>query len=94
MKKTRTGGDKASITDQREIFVNKKSARMSEFYIAHQSGFEATVVFQIYKDEYGDERVAKHEDKYYTIIRTYEKGDLIELTCERRKGLFEEVRGG
>ena len=88
--KTAMGGRESSIESQRTIFAEKKSVRSTEFYQAYQSGLEVTKIFKIWAIEYDDERVLKHEEKYYTIIRTFERGDFLELTCTRRKGLFEE----
>ena len=65
---------------------------MREFYTAYQSGFEAVVMFEVHIDDYEDERVVYFDNQYYTIIRTYEKADFIELTCQKRQGVFEELR--
>lgn len=90
--RTRTGGVGSKVDEEREVFADEKSVRMTEFYTAYQSGFEARKVFKIHKEEYRDERVLLHDESYYTIIRTYVTGDFIELTCTKRQGVFEEVR--
>ena len=65
---------------------------MREFYTAYQSGLEAVAIFETRTEDFEDERVINHNEQYYTVIRTYEKGDFIELTCQKRQGIFEEVR--
>ena len=89
--RTELGGREPMVMSKLEVFANAKSARSSEFYQAMQSGMEIVRVFEIWKEEYNEERVIKHNDKYYTVIRTYEIGDKIEISCSRRKGLFSEA---
>jgi len=74
-----------------QYLPNKKSATRSEFYLAQQADLEVEVVFTVYLSEYNDERVIEHNNRYYSVIRTFEKGDFIELTCQRRIGGLDEV---
>lgn len=85
------GGYENKPGTKRTVFANKKSATRSEFYLAQQADLEVEVVFTVYLSEYNDERVIEHNNRYYSVIRTFEKGDFIELTCQRRIGGLDEV---
>lgn len=63
----------------RQVFANKKSVRQSEFYQAAGVGMKPELVFEIMSIEYADNRYIKHDDRLYTIIRTYVVGDVMEL---------------
>ena len=90
--RSKTGGEKPEVTGEREVFCDIKSVRSTEFYQAYQSGLDVTKLFVIYDDDYDDERVVKYQDAYFTVVRTYLKGELLELTCKKRNGLFQEVK--
>ena len=85
------GGYENKPGTKRTVFANKKSATRSEFYLAQQADLEVEVVFTIYTSEYNDEQVIEHNNQYYSVIRTFEKGDFIELTCQKRIGGLDEV---
>lgn len=85
------GGYSYGIETERDVFANKKSAARSEFYLAQQADMQVESVFRIYLMEYQDETLARHNNQYYSVIRTYEKGDFIELTCQKRIGGLDEV---
>ena len=66
------------------IFANKKSAGSAEFYRASQAGYTVDKVFEIREADYEEERFLVYEGHRYEILRTYEKGENIELVCLRR----------
>lgn len=66
------------------IFANKKSAGSGEFYRAAQAGFTVDKVFEVRMADYEQERFLIFEGERYEILRTYEKGENIELVCLRR----------
>lgn len=68
----------------REVFANKRSISQSEFFNAGQTDIKAEKCFVIYLHEYNDERFLIFENKKYSIYRTYEKDEDIELYCEVR----------
>lgn len=75
-------GDSDGLKVYREIFCDKKSVRQSEFYQAHATGLKAEIMFEIWCDEYNDEKQIRYNQKEYEIIRTYSKdGEILELTC-------------
>jgi SPP1 family predicted phage head-tail adaptor len=76
------GGDTVQVETPRQVFANKKSIKQSEYYQALSVGLKPEVTFEIYSFEYEDERKLTYETKPYNIIRTFEKGDFVELICE------------
>lgn len=76
------GGDTVQVETPRQVYANKKSIKQSEFYQALTAGLKPEVTFEIHSFEYENERKLTYETKPYNIIRTYEKGDFVELICE------------
>jgi len=76
------GGDTVQVEIPRKVYANKKSIKQSEFYQALTAGLKPEVTFAIHSYEYERERKLIYELKSYNIIRTFEKGDFIELICE------------
>lgn len=68
----------------KEVFAEKRSISQSEFFNAGQTDIKPTKCFVIYSHEYNDERFLIYENKKYSIYRTYEKDEDIELYCEVR----------
>lgn len=64
----------------RKVYAKKQSVRQSEFYQSASVGLKPELVFEIRSIEFGGEEKVKYNDKEYTIIRTYDKGETIELT--------------
>lgn len=64
------------------IYANKKSVRQSEYYQAQSNGVMPEIAFEIRIVEYDSQRFLTYKDKRYRIVRTYEKGEDIELICE------------
>lgn len=76
------GGDTVQVETPRQVYANKKSIKQSEYYQALTVGLKPEVTFVIYSFEYSNERKLTYNTKPYNIIRTFEKGDFIELICE------------
>ncbi|WP_419720637.1 phage head closure protein [Kurthia gibsonii] len=68
----------------KEVFAEKRSISQQEFFNAGQTDIKPTKCFVIYAHEYNDERFLIYENKKYSIYRTYEKDEDIELYCEVR----------
>ena len=68
----------------REIYTNKKSVRQSEFYQAAVAGLKPELVFEIRSLEYNNDKKLRYpagsNGITYDIIRTYDRGEIIELT--------------
>ncbi len=75
-------GDIVEVENEREVFANKKSIKQSEYYQALSAGLKPEVTFTMHSFEYEAEKILKYNGKPYNIIRTFEKGDFIELICE------------
>ena len=77
-------GEPIQSLEYREIFANKKSVRQSEFYQASVAGLKPELVFEVHSFEYDNDiklRYPSGEDgKVYDIIRTYDRGEITELT--------------
>ena len=70
----------------KQVFANKRSVSQSEFFNAGQNGLKPQYRFDIRLSEYSGENSLKFEGKTYSIYRTYENGENIELYCEVRAG--------
>ncbi|WP_188006820.1 phage head closure protein [Sporosarcina sp. ANT_H38] len=83
---TDADGFPAVVTTERfNIFANRKGVRSSEFYQASQEGYALEVMFIIRSVDYESEESLRYKAKEYTIIRTYDKGEFIELVCTSQK---------
>lgn len=70
----------------RQIFCNKQSISMNEFYQAGQTDIKAAHKFVINSMDYKDEKRIRYKGKIFSIYRTFEKNDYIELYAEVRNG--------
>ena len=75
-------GDTVEVETSKQVFANKKSIRQSEYYQALSAGLKPELTFEIHSFEYSAEKKLTYDSKAYNIIRTFEKGDFIELICE------------
>jgi head-tail adaptor len=66
------------------IFANKLPVHSNEFYQASQAGYKIEKVFQVRTIDYEGEESLNYENEVYRIVRTYDKGEYIELSCEKR----------
>ena len=65
------------------VFADKQSIRQSEYYQAYATGLRPELMFVIRSVDYNNQPKLKWNNKYYNIIRTFDKdGELIELICE------------
>lgn len=76
-------GDTILTATEKEVFVNKKSIRQSEYYQALSTGLKPEIMFEVRTIDYEDEEDIKYNNKNYNIIRTYTKnGEITELICQ------------
>lgn len=84
MTETIVKGEPVQSMVYREAFANKKSVRQSEFYQASVAGLKPELIFEIRSFEYANDKKLRYPSgdngKVYDIIRTYDKGEVIELT--------------
>ena len=74
-------GQVIEVETPREVFANRKSVRQSEFYAAAIAGLRPELMGEIRSVEYGDERALRYNGRRYDIIRTYDRGEMMELVC-------------
>lgn len=76
-------GDTIETEIEKEVFVNKKSIRQSEYYQALSTGLKPELMLEVRTIEYEDEENIKYNNKNYNIIRAYSKnGEVTELICQ------------
>lgn len=82
-------GDPIVIKDYKEVFANEKGIRQSEFYQAMATGLKPSLMYEISKHDYNEEKqIRVNKEKLYNIIRTYPtKNERLEIVCE---GLVNE----
>lgn len=69
-----------------EVFANKKSVRQSEFYSAANVGLKPEIVFEVRSVELDGHDKVEFSGKEYSLIRTYDKGEITELVCSAQVG--------
>lgn len=77
-------GDPVITETTREVFAKLGSIGQKEFYQAHAVGLQPEVKFVLadYLD-YEGETLVEHEGQRYRVLRTYRKGQELELTVYR-----------
>lgn len=55
------------------------SVGRSEWLTAHQGGYEAQFVMDVFSASYNGEKKVRYKGKTYDIYRTYQRGDRTEL---------------
>lgn len=75
-------GDTVVLETYVQVFASKKSIRQSEFYQAQATGLKPAIAFDVRSMEYNDEEKIQYNSKTYNVIRTYDKGEFVELICE------------
>ncbi len=71
---------------ERTVFAELKSVGMKEFYLALNDGIEPENVFHLtdYAD-YDGEKIFRYNGEIWDVIRTYIKGQGIDITARRRE---------
>lgn len=67
-----------------EVFASKLPVKSSEFYQASQAGYLIAATFKLRSIDYQGEEALVFEGEPYRIVRTYDKGEFVELSCEKR----------
>lgn len=65
-----------------EVACNCRSLTRAEFYFAAQTNLQPSMVLEVHGFEYDGQPLLEYDGKRYTVIKTFENGDTIELTCE------------
>ena len=66
------------------IYANKLPVYSNEFYQSAQVGITISKVFQIRSIEFSGQESLEHEGNAYRIRRVFDKGEFVELSCERK----------
>ena len=82
-------GNEKTNRIETEIFGTLKSVGLREFAAASQMGLKPELMVEIWSFEYNGEEKIKLEEKLYSIYRTYQKGDRLELYLTQRSGVNE-----
>ena len=77
-------GDPVITETARDVFAKLGSIGQKEFYQAHAVGLQPEVKFVLadYLD-YEDEPLVQHNGQRYRVLRTYRKGQELEITVYR-----------
>ena len=71
------------VEERRDVYVSVRSVGMNEVYQAMANGLKPAIAFRLadFADYHG-EKIALFHGKQFRIIRTYQDGFGIDLTCE------------
>lgn len=69
----------------REVKCTVESASRAEVNMSRE-GLNPSKMFRVFTADYNEEEVCEYAGQRYSIYRTYEDGDYIELYTEKRKG--------
>ena len=76
------GIDAESETARADVYAQISSVGYREFYAAAQAGIMPEITATIFDADYDRQRVAMVDGIRYRIVRTYRRGDKVELTLE------------
>lgn len=79
-------GNPKKTVKKTTILCNKESVYSSEFYSAANVGLKPQMLLTIHVIEYDNEVELIYQDKLYSILRTYRKGELLELVVGDKLG--------
>lgn len=86
---TDENGNEKFKNNRRGAYGAIKSVGQREFVAASQIGFKPEIMVEIWSFEYSGEEEVILGNKRYSIYRTYQKGDRLELYLTRRSGVDE-----
>lgn len=76
-------GDVIKTPTEKEVFCVVKSISQTEFYQAQAAGLKPEIKFVLANSvDYDGEKTLKHDLKIYEVIRTYQNGEQLEITCK------------
>ena len=71
---------------KREIYAQVTSISRSEFFDAGRNGLNPAYRFDVFAGDYQGETVIEYHGATYSVYRTFENDDYIELYVERKGG--------
>lgn len=72
-------GEPVDTVTYRSVFADKQSVRQTEFYEARQLDLKPEAMFVVRSAEFSHDEFVRWNSKEYRIIRTFDKGETIEL---------------
>lgn len=78
-----TDGFPVETTTEITVLSNRLPVHSAEFYNSSKEGYIISQIFEIHSFEYSGETQLNYEGSLYRIRRVYDKGEYIELSCER-----------
>lgn len=72
-----------SVTEK-TVFADKHSVKRTEFFAAQSAKMRADIGFLVRKEDYSNQTEVEYNSVVYDVIRTFEDGDNIDLTCSKR----------
>lgn len=64
------------------VYAQLDAVGYREFYVAQQAGITPEITATIFDADYDRQRVAIVDGVRYRVVRTYKRGDKVELTLE------------
>lgn len=71
---------------KREVYAQVTSISRSEFFDAGRNGLNPAWRFNVFAGDYQGETVVEYRGATYSVYRTFENDDYIELYVERKGG--------
>lgn len=90
------GVNHAVMLPPRMVYCRVASISRAEFFAGGRSGLNPSYQFKVFSGDYKGELIVEYRGKHYTVYRTYEEGDEIEIYVERRggsNGASEDIAG-
>lgn len=75
-------------TVKRQVFCTVRSASFSEFFNAGRIGLNPAYEFKVFSADYQGEDAVEYRGQVYSVYRTYEDGDYMELYVQREGGTY------
>ena len=66
----------------RTVYADLRSVRRDEFYKAAAAGLAVAAIFAVHMEDYGGETTVRWNGKLYSVVRSYQAGCSVELTCK------------
>lgn len=70
----------------REVYARVLSVSRTEFFDAGRNGLKPELRFDVFHGDYQGEVIVEYNGLTYSIYRTYDSGDYMELYAERKGG--------
>lgn len=76
-------GNLTYVPESKTVYCNIKSVKYNEYFQAAATGLKAELVIVMRDVDYDGQELIKYNDITYKVIRTFVKGDNIEITLSK-----------